>query len=260
MRVLVVEDQKRLAGVIMDMLKANGFVADPAYSLNEATDAAAVTQYDAILLDRALPDGDGLDWLRTQRKRGVCVPVLFMSAEHAGVDDRVDGLNAGADDYVVKPFNMDEFVARLRAVLRRPSSALEPVLRAGNLEFDPASRQVWVGTTEVHVPRREACLLEVLLRRFGRVVPRAALEESLYSFNDEVTANAIEVGVYRLRAHLGGAGATVNIRTARGVGYVLEDGPAGEGEAEDVAEVKPGPVPRRPKRANGPVLPPDNTH
>lgn len=243
MRILVVEDQPRLADVIVDMLKSNGYVADVATTLEEADDSVAVTRYEAILLDRGLPDGDGLGWLRRQRKAGSCIPVIVMTAERPEVNDRVEGLDAGADDYIVKPFVAAEFVARLRAVLRRPRSALEPVLRAGNLEFDPGSRQVWVNTTEVHVPRREACLLEVLLRRFGRVVPKTVLEESLYSFDDEVSPNAIEVGVYRLRAHLQNAGATVAIRTARGVGYALQDieapdtrgrmSPAGAGDGAD---------------------------
>jgi two-component system, OmpR family, response regulator len=107
-------------------------------------------------------------------------------------------------------------------VLRRPPSTLDPVLTAGNVAFDPSSRQVWVADAEIHVPRREACLLEVLLRSFERTVPKSSLEESLYGFDDEVSPNAIEVGVYRLRTHLQKAGATVAVRTARGVGYVLE--------------------------------------
>jgi DNA-binding response OmpR family regulator len=222
MRILVVEDLPRLAGVLAETLKANGFIADVAGTLEDASDFVAVTRYDAALLDRGLPDGDGLDWLREFRRQGHCTPVLFMSAERPDLDDRIAGLDAGADDYIVKPFEIGEMLARLRAVLRRPSSALDAVLTAGNLAFDPASRQVWIEEREVHVPRREACLLEALIRRFGRVVPKATLEESLYGFDDEVSPNAIEVGVYRLRTHLQKAGATVAVRTARGVGYALE--------------------------------------
>jgi DNA-binding response OmpR family regulator len=222
MRILVIEDQPKLAAILADALKGNGFIADLAGTLEDASDFAAVTRYDAILLDRGLPDGDGLDWLRVLRKRGDISPVLFMSAERPDIDDRVAGLDAGADDYIVKPFEIAELLARLRAVLRRPSSALDPILSAGNLQFDPASRQVWVDGAEIHMPRREACLLEVLIRRYGRVVPKPSLEESLYGFDDEVSPNAIEVGVYRLRTHLQNANASVQVRTARGLGYALE--------------------------------------
>lgn len=222
MRILVIEDEPRLRGILGDSLKQNGFIPDLAPALQEASDFIAVSTYDAILLDRGLPDGDGLDWLRDLRKGSDTTPVLFMSAERPDLNDRVAGLDAGADDYIVKPFQTVELLARLRAVLRRPSSALDPVLSAGNLRFDPASRQVWVDEAEIHLPRREACLLEVFLRRFERVVPKTALEEGLYSFDDEVSKNAIEVGVYRLRTQLQASNATVWIRTARGVGYALE--------------------------------------
>ncbi len=162
------------------------------------------------------------DWLRRRRSDGWLVPALILTAEMDSVDDRVEGLNAGADDYILKPVNMDELIARLRAVLRRPPDALDPVLRAGNIEFDSASRQVWIDGKSLKMPRREISLLEVFMRRPERVVPRIVLEESLFSYDDEVSSNALEVGIYRLRHHLTKAQASVVIRTDRGLGYALE--------------------------------------
>jgi DNA-binding response OmpR family regulator len=222
MRVLLVEDEPKVAAVISDILKFNGFTADSVGTLEDASESVAVVTYDAILLDRKLPDGDGLHWLRHRRRSGWPIPALILTAEMDSVDDRIEGLNAGADDYILKPVNMDELIARLRAVLRRPTTALGPVMRAGNVEFDPAGRQVWVNGVSVKVPRREICLLEVLMRRFGRVVPKSALEESLFSYDNDVSSNALEVGIYRLRSHLSKSGAAVSIRTDRGIGYILE--------------------------------------
>ena len=222
MRVLLVEDEPKVAAVISDILKFHGFTADSVGTLEDASESVAVVTYDAILLDRKLPDGDGLHWLRHRRRSGWPVPALILTAEMDSVDDRIEGLNGGADDYILKPVNMDELIARLRAVLRRPTTAFGPVMRAGNVEFDPAGRQVWVNGSSVKVPRREICLLEVLMRRFGRVVPKTALEESLFSYDNEVSSNALEVGIYRLRTHLSKSGATVSIRTDRGIGYILE--------------------------------------
>jgi DNA-binding response OmpR family regulator len=221
MRILLIEDMKVLASMMEEALINDGFVVDVAGSLDEATAATGCAPYDIVLLDRKLPDGDGLSWLRTRRRSGFSCPAIIMTAV-AGVNDRIEGLNAGADDYVAKPFSVEELIARIRAILRRPPSIQDANLRAGNLEFDTVSRQVWVDGSEVRIPRRDLCLLEVLIRRFERVVTRNALEESLYSFNDEVSSNAIEVGVYRLRAHLSEASANVRVRTVRGVGYLLE--------------------------------------
>lgn len=221
MRILLIEDMKILASMMEEALINDGFVVDIAGSLEEAAAATGIAPYDIVLLDRKLPDGDGLSWLRSSRRNGFACPAIIMTAV-AGVNDRIEGLNAGADDYVVKPFCIEELIARIRAILRRPPSIQDACLRAGNLEFDTASRQVWIGRREVRIPRRDLCLLEILIRRFERAVTRAALEESLYSFNDEVSSNAIEVGVYRLRSHLAEAGANVRVRTVRGVGYLLE--------------------------------------
>jgi two-component system, OmpR family, response regulator len=226
MRILLVEDNPKLAAIVSDILRANGFAADHAACLEEASVAITTAVFDAILLDRCLPDGDGLIWLRGERRKGCTVPTIIMSGNHLDTNAKVDGLNGGADDYLGKPADPDEMIARLRAVLRRPQKMLQPVLRAANLEFDPASRQIWVGLNAISLPRRETCLLETLLRRHGRVVPKAMIEETLYGYDDEVSVNAIEVGIYRLRSQLQASGAALSVRTVRGVGYILEDAPA----------------------------------
>lgn len=223
MRILLIEDQRDLAAVMADGLKDSGFVVDGARTIEEASSAVLLASYDMILVDRRLPDGDGLDWVKKQRRLGSSTPIIVITATMPEVDDRIEGLNAGADDYVLKPVLLDELVARIRAVLRRPAGTLGPVLRAGNVELDLTSRQVAIGGAAIHIPRREIGLIEVLMRRFGRVTPRAALEASLYSFDDEVSPNAMEVAVYRLRTHLARSGATVTIRTVRGMGYILEE-------------------------------------
>ncbi|MCJ2013117.1 response regulator transcription factor [Methylobacterium sp. J-076] len=206
----------------MGALRSEYFVADHVTTLGEARDAVGVAQYDVILTERLLPDGDGLDWVRERRRAGSTAPILILSATLGTVEHRVEGLNAGADDYIPKPIPLDELVARIRAVLRRPASTLDLVLRAGNIAFDPATREVRVAGRPLRMPRRETCVLEMLIRRAGKTVTKNVLEEGLYSFEDDVSSNAIEVGIYRLRGHLQGAGATAKIRTLRGTGYVLE--------------------------------------
>jgi DNA-binding response OmpR family regulator len=243
MRILLIEDQRDLAAVMADGLKDSGFVVDGARTIEDASGAVLLASYDMILVDRQLPDGDGLDWVKKQRRLGSSTPIIVITATMPEVDDRIEGLNAGADDYVLKPVLLDELVARIRAVLRRPAGTLGPVLRAGNVELDLTSRQVAIAGAAIHIPRREIGLIEVLMRRFGRVTPRAALEASLYSFDDEVSPNAMEVAVYRLRTHLSKSGATVTIRTVRGIGYILEEDAGREridGSAERTLQVAGG--------------------
>lgn len=221
-----------------DALRDEGFVVDHVTALEDARDAASVAPYDAILVDRLLPDGDGLDWVREQRRSGNTAPILIITAERDSVDHRVEGLNAGADDYMLKPMSLEELVARVRAVLRRPASTLDLVLRSGNVEFDPTIREVRVAGKALRMPRRETCIFEMLIRRAGKTVTKGVLEEGLYSFEDDVSSNAIEVGIYRLRGHLMGSSATAKVRTVRGIGYVLE--------SEDDAPIE---VPEVPKAA-----------
>jgi DNA-binding response OmpR family regulator len=220
MRVLIVEDNSRLAALIAKGCGTAGFAADICDDLEGARAALATARYDVAVLDLGLPDGDGLDLLASRRPQGSERPVLVLTARDA-LESRVEGLNAGADDYLLKPFAMEELVARLRALLRRPGQALGRKLTAGNVEFDTVAREVSVGGVNTVFSRRETDLLEILLRRQGRVVPKDAIEEGLYSFGDEVSSNTIEVAVHRLRKRMAEAGADIEVHTLRGIGYVL---------------------------------------
>ncbi|MBO6635828.1 response regulator transcription factor [Parvibaculum sp.] len=220
MRVLIVEDNRRLAALIAKGCGTAGFAADICNDLEGAQAALATTRYDIAVLDLGLPDGDGLDLLASLRQQGSELPVLVLTARDA-LESRVEGLNAGADDYLLKPFAMEELVARLRALLRRPGQALGRKLTAGNVEFDTVAREVSVGGVHTVFSRRETDLLEILLRRQGRVVPKDAIEEGLYAFGDEVSSNTIEVAIHRLRKRMAEAGADIEVHTLRGIGYVL---------------------------------------
>lgn len=221
MRILIVEDEARIAELLKRALEAEGFAVDAVRLCADAREALAVTAYDAAILDLGLPDGDGIDLLRDMRGGGG-VPVLVLTARDA-VEDRVLGLDTGADDYLVKPFAMSELVARIKALLRRPGGALGVVLRAGNIAFDSVGRDVRVGETILSLTRRESAILEHLMRRLGRVVPKALLEEKLYGIDDELESNAIPVHVHHLRRKLIDAGASAEIHTVRGVGYLLTE-------------------------------------
>jgi len=221
-RLLTIEDERELAELTAGALGRAGFAVDIAGSLAEAQEAIAVMAYDAIILDLALGDGNGLSLLRSLRGRGASVPVLILTARDA-LEDRVVGLDSGADDYVLKPFHMPELISRVRALLRRPNAALGVRLEVANLVFETAHRQVTIGGEIVPLSTRELALLEILLRRAERVVTREAIEQSLYNFEAELGSNALEVLVHRLRRKLQDAGATLQIHTLRGVGYLLAD-------------------------------------
>jgi DNA-binding response OmpR family regulator len=225
MRVLLIEDNHRLAALIRDGLHGQGFAVDWCSTIDGAETALRISLYDLILLDRGLPDGDGLALLRSIRQGRSTTPILMLTAR-GGIDDRVSGLDAGADDYLVKPFQIPELAARCRALLRRPGASLTTILACGNVALDPAVRSVTIGAAPVEMPPRETNLLENLLRRAGHVVTKAALENSLYAMDAEVTPNALEAVVSRLRRRLGAAGADVTIRTVHGVGYVVAAPPA----------------------------------
>ena len=220
MRLLAVEDEPALAALLHAALARAGFAVDLAEGVRPAAASLAAAAYDAIILDLGLADGNGMALLRALRKRGDPVPVLILTARDAP-EDRVSGLDAGADDYVIKPFHMTELVSRVRALLRRPNAALGVRLEFSNLSLDTPSRAVEVDGSVVPLSLRETSLLEMLLRRAGRVVPREALEQGLYSFDSPTTPNAVEVLVHRLRRRLTDAGAKLGIHTVRGVGYLL---------------------------------------
>jgi DNA-binding response OmpR family regulator len=220
MRVLVVEDEPSLSALLRGALEQGGFVADSAATAGDAQACRDVARYDAAILDLGLPDGDGLALLGRWRRAGDTLPVLILTARDAP-EDKVRGLDGGADDYVVKPFHLAEILSRVRALLRRPNAALGVRLEAGNVMFDTPSRGVEVAGVAIALPARETALLEMLLRRQGRVVAREALEGGLYGFDTPTGPNAMEVAVHRLRRALGEAGASVQVRTVRGVGYLL---------------------------------------
>lgn len=224
MRLLVVEDEPELAGLLRKALDRAGFALDTAPSLAACSDHLAVTTYDAVVLDLALPDGDGLVLLRKLRSSGSAVPVLLLTARD-GPEDRVAGLDAGADDYLIKPFHMPELVARIRALLRRPGAAFGTVLTLGNVALETTTREVRVDDRPIGTTVRETALLEQLLRRQTNVVSREALEASLYGFDAELGSNAMEVLVHRLRRKLADAAATAHVHTVRGVGYLVTTRP-----------------------------------
>ena len=188
----------------------------------EGREAFSAAPYDAAILDLGLPDGDGLALLADVRAVGNAIPILILTARDA-VESRVSGLDSGADDYLVKPFAIAEVIARVKALLRRPGAALGVVLQAGNVAFDTIAREVTVAGAHIALPRRESATLEQLLRRCGRVVPRAVLEDKLYGIDELIESNAIPVHVHHLRRKLLEAGATVAIHTVRGVGYLLDE-------------------------------------
>lgn len=222
MRMLLVEDHEKFAQSVKEGLESAGFTCDWVATGAEADAAAATVAYDAIILDRGLPDMDGLEFLRALRSRGQLTPVLVLTARDS-LEDRVEGLNVGGDDYLLKPAAMEEVIARVRALLRRPGGALGVTLSAGNVAFDTVAREVMIDGKAVSVSRREMEVLEHLLRRKGRVVPKDVMEEKLYGFGEEVTSNSVEVHVSRLRKRLSGNGANIHVHTLRGVGYLISD-------------------------------------
>jgi DNA-binding response OmpR family regulator len=223
MRLLVVEDDARIGELIAVGLKRAGFVVDAVGSLGDAELALVGAPYDAAVLDLSLPDGDGLTLLERLRRTPQLPPVLVLTARDS-VEDRVAGLDAGADDYLIKPFAMVELVARVKALLRRPGGALGVRLEAGNVLFDTVGRDVKVKDVVLPLARQELAILEHLMRRLGRVVPKAVLEEKLYGMGEELGSNAIPVHVHHLRRKLGEAEATCEIHTVRGIGYFLQEG------------------------------------
>ena len=220
MRLILIEDNHRLAGSIRLSLEAKGFAVDAFETLAAARAALAGVPYDLILLDLGMPDGDGVELIASLRRSKVATPVLIITARD-GIGDRVRGLDAGADDYLVKPFATAELAARCRALLRRPGGMLGAVLQAGNVSLDTTTREVRVAGRNVNMPPREVALLEQLLRQCGRVVTKAAIDASLYALHAEVTPNAIDTALSRLRRRLNGARADVSIHTAHGIGYML---------------------------------------
>jgi DNA-binding response OmpR family regulator len=222
MRLLVVEDNLELAELLRKGLAVAGLVPDVVNTAADARTALATTRFAAVVLDLGLPDGDGLSLLRELRERKDTTPVLVLTAR-SGVRDRVTGLRSGADDYLVKPFAFEELVARVQALLRRPGDLLGQALHVGNLAFDIEARQVFVDQQPQFFSAREMAVLEILMRRGGRVVAKKLVEDHLFGLSGDGGSNAVEVYIHRLRKQLADAGAHVQIHTIRGVGYLIAE-------------------------------------
>ncbi len=218
----MIEDHPELRALVAEHLSRGGYAVDTASGMSEGLTALAQgAAYQAVLLDLGLPDGDGMDLLTALRRSPAAAPPVLILTARDAVDNRVAGLDAGADDYLVKPFEFVELDARLRAILRRPGARAGVQLVLGDLEFEAATRSVTVAGTALDLARREAALLETLLRARQRVVVKEMLDETLYSADETVTANALEACVSRLRKKLAAAGSICRLETHRGIGYSL---------------------------------------
>lgn len=217
MRLLAVEDDPVLADGLRVGLGACGWTVEPVAKVEEALAALESSTFDAVVLDLGLPDGDGLEILRFVRRRDMDVGVVILSARDDS-RDRITGLDAGADDYVGKPFDLDELAARLRAVRRRLLGRSQPALSHEGVTLDPKSRLAWRGEGDLHLSRREFAILEALMERPSQVLSRSQLEERLYGWQEDIGSNAVEVHIHHLRAKLGAD----FIRTVRGLGYKLQ--------------------------------------
>lgn len=222
MRVLLIEDEPGLAETLRGALERERFVVDHADRLSIAREAALMASFDLVLLDRSLPDGDGLSLVPVLRAQNPGLPIIVLSAR-GEVVDRIAGLDEGADDYLIKPFSLDEMFARIRAVRRRPVEMAGEEIAAGSLIYDLSRDEAFVRGVWLELPRRELRVLATLIRRRGRTVLREALEQAVYGFDDEVQSNALDSHVSRLRRKLAEVDAAIEIHAIRGVGYLLRE-------------------------------------
>jgi two-component system OmpR family response regulator len=223
-RVLVVEDKVKLATVLSRGLRKAGLSADVSATGEDAMWMAASTPYDALILDVMLPGIDGFETCRRLRSEAVWAPILMLTARD-GVDDRVTGLDSGADDYLTKPFSLRELLARLRALMRRGAAERPAVLLVGDLRLDPASRRLWRGEAEILLSQKEFALLEALMRRAGEVLSRLELLESAWDQSYENRSNIVDAYVRRLREKVDRPFRARSLETVRGAGYRLREGP-----------------------------------
>jgi len=222
MRVLLVEDEPEMAAALGVALARHDMVVDPVASLAQARATLQGGVHDAVLLDRQLPDGDGLSLIPWLRARGDNVPVLVLTAR-GDLADRIAGLDDGADDYLGKPFAFEELLARLRALLRRPAQMQADVVRVGRLVFDLGHREVTVAGQPLPLRRRELLVVEALVKRMGRMVLRSVLMEAVFGIDDDIQSNALDTHVSRVRRKFADSGAGVVINGIRGVGYLLRE-------------------------------------
>ncbi len=224
MRLLLVEDELEMATALTSALERHDAVTDHVPTLEMAISAIADRMHDVILLDRQLPDGDGIALIRHLRDRDYQVPVIVITARGT-IPERIGGLDHGADDYITKPFAIEELLARIRAVLRRPAQRQPIQVRIGQLVFDLGERQAAVSGAVLDLPRRELLVLEALVRRQGRTVLRSTIEQAVYNYDDTIQSNALDSHISRLRKKLADASAGVEIHGIRGVGYLLRPSP-----------------------------------
>ncbi|MDX3929920.1 MAG: response regulator transcription factor [Shinella sp.] len=222
MKILLVEDDPEMADALRTALSRHDFVLAAVADLAMAREAIAVERYDVVLIDRQLPDGDGSSLLAEIRQTSNPPRSIIISAM-GSTKDRIAGLNGGADDYLPKPFEVDELVARLNAVARRTPEAKADIITTGNIHYDRVTRDLYVNGIRQELARRELLIIESLLKNLGRTVLRSSLEESVYSFDDEIQSNSLEANMSRLRRKLADAGADIVIRNIRGVGYFLHE-------------------------------------
>ena len=222
MRLLLVEDSLRLRELLGENLRAADYPLDTVGTAAEARAAAAVVRYDLFIIDLGLPDDDGMSLIHELRSAGCQTPILVITAR-AGVNDRIAGLDGGADDYIVKPFNHSELLARIRALLRRPSELVEPTIQIGRLVFNESTREVRADGQTLDLRASERRLLALLMRQAGRIVSKCTIEERFSEFGRELSDNAVEAHVSRLRKALDETPAGVFIETIRGVGYALKE-------------------------------------
>lgn len=222
MRFLLVEDEVEIADYLQRFLHKEKYTVDLAEDLETAKEALLGNEYPIVILDRILPDGDGVSLVDFARKKGLNTRFLVLSAL-GDLEKRIEGLEIGADDYIVKPFEPEELLARIRAALRRPLPELKKIWKCGDLSFDQQSRVVLIKETPILLPRRELSILEVLIKSVGRVVTRDILESEIYGYDDEIQSNTIESHMSRLRKHLSKHNPGVKIHAVRGVGYMMKE-------------------------------------
>ncbi len=222
MRILLVEDEPEMAQALRTSLQRHGILADISPNLLEAGEALRQNVHDLLLLDRQLPDGDGAILIQLARRWQPDLPIIMLTGQ-GSLEDRIDGLDLGADDYLVKPFAVEELLARIRAISRRPSQLALPTATVGNLLFNFSTHEAFVDGALLPLPRRQLLALEALFLRHGRTVRREVLQESVYDFNDEIQSNALDAHVSKLRRALNDAGARADIHVIRGIGYLLKE-------------------------------------
>jgi two-component system OmpR family response regulator len=220
MRILLIEDDERLTNALAASLRADDYAVDVAGTAEDGRWMATEIAYDAIVLDVGLPDGDGIDLCAGLRDAGVWAPILILTA-HAEIGDRVRGLDAGADDYLPKPFSFEELIARLRALIRRGQTERPSVLLVGAMQLDPATRRVSIDGEVLQIAGRAFAILELLARRQGRLVTRAEITEHVWDWTWEGASNVIDVHVSALRAILRSSPRAPTIETVRGAGFIL---------------------------------------